>query len=212
MTKFTNWDDYYSKPYVAAAYTRRISTRILIRNIKKYTNKNTKLKIAELGGANSCFYKDVQEEILPEEYYIFDNNQLGLNKTKERIKNQNLTLVEADVLSLQFNLQFDLVFSVGLIEHFGSQDTIKAIKSHFSILKPGGIAIISYPTPTILYKITRFLSEVAGMWIFHDERPIRKKEVLAISRRYSRLINEKIIWSIFLTQQMLVMEKFNADE
>ena len=49
----------------------------------------------------------------------------------------------------------------------------------FNVLKKGGILILGFPTPTFLYKITRKTSELLGLWIFHDERPLSIDEVLA---------------------------------
>ncbi len=75
-----------------------------------------------------------------------------------------------DVLRLgDLGFQADVVFSIGLIEHFDPAGTRQAIEAHFALLKPGGYAIISYPTPTWLYRAARTLTEAAGLWKFHDE-------------------------------------------
>ena len=52
--------------------------------------------------------------------------------------------------------------------------------NHFSygILKKDGITIISFPTPTFLYRITRKICEIIGIWFFHDERPLEFEEVI----------------------------------
>lgn len=101
----------------------------------------------------------------------------------------------------------NLVFSIGLIEHFSAQNTARAIRSHFQLPDPGGIAIISFPTPTFLYRITRFLSEMLGLWIFHDERPLKKSEVAGVIAHFGTLLYEKTIWPIFLTQCIMVARK-----
>jgi len=112
------------------------------------------------------------------------------------------------VLNLNLNMEADLVFSVGLIEHFSVRDTAKAVKAHFDILKSNGIAIISFPTPTFLYRMARFAAERLGLWIFHDERPLKQSEVSGTGGQYGQLLDQRIIWPIFLTQAMLVFRKF----
>jgi len=103
--------------------------------------------------------------------------------------------------------QTDLVLSIGLIEHFDETGTQKAIKAHFELLKPKGIAIMTFPTPTFLYNIARFIAEKLGLWIFHDERPLRIEEVLETALEYGEQSEYKIIWPIIFTQGMVVFRK-----
>lgn len=204
----TDWDSYYQKPYQTAKFSRNITGKILINYINKYVTSEDDFTLAELGGANSCFYELIQEKITPSEYHIIDNNQLGLEKFKVRIKNQdNVQLYEQDVLNLDLNIKVNLVFSVGLIEHFSPEDTKKAIEAHFKLLKPGGIAIITFPTPTFLYKITRWFSEKLNLWIFHDERPLKFNEVIPTAEKNGTILEKKINWPIFLTQGIIVVKK-----
>ena len=71
---------------------------------------------------------------------------------------------------------YDIVFSVGLIEHFDPAGTARVVAAHFDYLRPGGTAIITFPTPTWLYRVVRGLAEMTNNWIFHDERPLRLPE------------------------------------
>jgi SAM-dependent methyltransferase len=205
--KKTDWDQYYSRPYKTATFSRKITEKILLRLIKKYSPVSCeKLLIGELGGANSCFFEGVREKIKPAQYYIIDNNQFGLDEFQKRIRNSdNVFLYNKDILNMESNLKLDIIFSVGLIEHFSVENTKKAVMAHFKMLKPNGIAIISFPTPTFLYRITRFLSEVLGLWIFHDERPLSGQEVSDAVKDNGTILYEKIIWPIFLTQKIMVI-------
>jgi len=71
-------------------------------------------------------------------------------------------LHEQNVLDLSLNLHTDVVFSVGLVEHFDVVETHEAVLAHFDVLRPGGLAIITFPTPTLLYRTTRSLLEGVG--------------------------------------------------
>lgn len=203
----TDWDSYYEKPYRTASFTRKITEKNLHRYIDSAKANASSFSIAELGGANSCFYLGIKKKFQPQKYLIVDNNQLGLNKFKERVQDQQVALYHQNALQLEMNEQADIVFSVGLIEHFSPEQMRKVIASHFELVKPGGAVIISFPTPTFLYKITRTIAELMRLWIFHDERPLPVAEVGQIVKQHGILLQGKIIWPIFLTQYMMLIRK-----
>ncbi len=98
---------------------------------------------------------------------MVDTNEYGLSLLAARLNgNGVLRLNRQSVLALSLDAQADLVFSVGLVEHFNPSETRKAIHAHFDVLRPGGVAIISFPTPTLLYRTTRKFIELLGMWKF----------------------------------------------
>jgi len=121
--KATNWDAYYEKPAPTASITRKISEKKLINLIDNNLRENTESKIAEFGGANSCFIDAILNAINPKQYSAFDNNEFGLNLlSKKFIHSDVVTTTLQDVLKLEgTDEEFDLVFSVGLIEHLTKQ-------------------------------------------------------------------------------------------
>ncbi|MEZ7891944.1 MAG: class I SAM-dependent methyltransferase [Candidatus Wallbacteria bacterium] len=205
----TDWDSYYNKPYKSASFTRKITQNALIEYIKKYSALKTDFTICELGGANSCFYNALASEFKPSKYIIIDNNEIGLKKFNET-HNQScpVELINENILAMNnYNKKSDVVFSVGLIEHFSESDTVLAVKSHFDLVEKNGIVIISVPTPTFLYNIIRKAAELAGMWIFHDETPIPAVSALSIFKKFGEVIDHKILWLLGLTQVMAVIKK-----
>ena len=208
----TDWDSYYNAPYKTATFSRKITCARLISTMKqsaeKSFGKTQGFSLAELGGANSCFFEQIMREVQPTTYHLIDNNNVGLQKFNERLGSpENVQLHHQDVLNLDLPIQADLVFSVGLIEHFSEADTARAIEAHFKLAKPGGVVVMTFPTPTFLYKITRALSEILGLWIFHDERPLQFPEVLTESKVHGGLLHGEIIWPIFLTQGLVAFQK-----
>ena len=113
-------------------------------------------------------------------------------------------------LKIDLPLAADLVFSVGLIEHFDREGTRQAVAAHFDLLKPGGIAVIGFPTPTPLYRLAWMAAELAGAWILHDERPLRLDEVAAAAGPHARLLSHRILWPIVFTQCLAVWRKHGA--
>jgi SAM-dependent methyltransferase len=120
-------------------------------------------------------------------------------------------LHQQSVLALSLDQPADLVFSVGLVEHFDPGRTREAILAHFQALRPGGIAIITFPRPTALYRVTRRMIEMAGMWRFFDERPLHPEEVIAAVRESGEVMYQQTLWPLFLTQQLIVARKRTAN-
>jgi len=203
----TDWDAYYARPFVATSVTRRITTARLIGHMQQWLDTPNPV-IAELGGANSCFVAALYAALRPSTYIAVDNNKLGLDLLdKRRAILPGLQVVEDDVLDPQQQAQADLVFSVGLIEHFTPQGTAQAIASHYRFVRPGGLVLISFPTPTWLYRSTRSVAEVTGQWRFHDERPLGFAEVRATMAQLGEVLADDLIWPILLTQGVLIGRK-----
>ena len=214
-TNKTDWENYYAKRknniFQISNITRKITQKIIL-NILKMKNFN---QICELGGGDSCFYKAFRASYPRAFYCVFDNSKEGVyafNKRFESNSPLNQRAYLKNILQLQnLDSNFDLVFSVGLIEHFNSLGTKEICKKHFSIVKNGGIVLITYPTPTWLYRLTRGLLERFSMWKFHDERPLKFSEVNDICSNFGELKFRRINWFIFLTQEILIYEKFRRE-
>ena len=101
----------------------------------------------------------------------------------------------------------DVVFSVGLVEHFHQAETRAAVLAHFDAVRAGGIVILTFPTPTLLYRASRKAIEAAGQWKFPDERPLQASEVLAAVRERGEILFEKILWPLVLTQYLVAARK-----
>lgn len=208
MTEATNWDSYYARPYKTASLTRKYSASVLVDLMKR--NGGTGGSILEFGGANSCFIDGILTEVKPARYDVIDNNQLGLDLLKSRYPSDDRVSVnQGDVLSPSDpDYLYDIVYSVGLIEHFDQAGTARAIATHFKYLKPGGTAIITFPTPTWLYRAVRGLAEATNNWIFHDERPLRLPEFERAVAGLGDIQSARILWPLVLTQYCVVVRKF----
>ncbi len=210
MTEATDWNLYYRKSPVTAHLTRPILFGRVLALMQRYSLPNPTL--AELGGAGSRVLDQVLHTLEPREYHVIDNNQYGLDQLQNRIHDDpRVKFWNRSVLKLDLPLQLDTVFSLGLIEHFDEEGTREAVQAHLRLLKPGGIAIISFPTPTLLYRATRGVAEVTGQWIFHDERPLWPVEVKAAINGDADWVEDKLVWPIMLTQTLSVIRKRGAN-
>lgn len=207
MNGGTDWDAYYERPAWPSRLTRRFTAQRLLDLLRHYGGAPA--DICELGGANSCFLDDVRRLFPQARYTVVDNNDTGLELLARRMHSSaGITLLRQDIRDLPDTLlTADVVFSVGLIEHFDPADTARVVAKHFAILKPGGVAVISFPTPTWLYRGTRRMAELGGVWRFPDERPLRFSEVARAVVPYADILHTTINWPIVLTQGLLVARR-----
>jgi SAM-dependent methyltransferase len=208
----TDWDSYYKSIPFTAKLTRRYTAAVLLKAIRSYSKPmegSPGLSIVEIGGANSCFLDAMLREIDCSSYDVIDTNQHGLSLLAERLEyaEGRVRLHNQSVLGLSLDVEADLVFSVGLVEHFDPRETREAVLAHFNLLRPGGTAIITFPTPTLLYRVTRRLIEMLHMWKFPDERPLAAQEILATLQGHADVLCEKTLWPLFLTQKLIVAKK-----
>ncbi len=204
----TDWNLYYRSVPFTARFTRKYTARVLVAALQKFRNRPGGEVIVELGGANSCFLDRIVAEIKPSAYHVIDNNDHGLNILAARAdKPPQVRVHRGDVLDMHLDFRADTVFSVGLIEHFDPQGTRSAVLKHFELLRPGGYAILSFPTPTALYRAARAVTEFFGLWNFPDERPLRRGEVLESVAPLGDVVLEKTLWPLVYTQHLMVIRK-----
>jgi hypothetical protein len=204
----TNWDSYYKRPYPSAQISRRITASLLVRLIRRFASQPEACVMVELGGANSCFLSTLQARLHPREYHIVDNNRVGMELLGHPGRTEpGVVLHLQDVRSLEIDIAADVIFSVGLVEHFVEAELPAVVAAHFTNLKPGGIAIITFPTPTFLYRAARRISERLGMWIFLDEVPLPIPKMVSLASRYGELLHTRINWWILFTQGIVVIQK-----
>ena len=203
----TDWDSYYARPYRTASVTRKHTASVLVNLIRR--SGGARGSILEFGGANSCFIDQILEEVQPARYDVIDSNQLGLDLLKSRYPHDDrVSARHGDALAVsEPERLYDIVFSVGLIEHFDPAGTARVIASHFRFLRPGGTAIITFPTPTWLYRGVRGLAEVTNNWIFHDERPLRLSEFERAVAGVGEIRSARILWPLILTQYCVEVRK-----
>jgi SAM-dependent methyltransferase len=204
----TDWDSYYARPYRTASLTRKHTASVLVDLMRR--NNGGQASILEFGGANSCFIDQILAEVAPVRYDVIDSNQMGLDLLRRRYSgDERVSVSLGDVLKVpEPDRLYDIVFSVGLIEHFDPARTASAVAAHFNYLRPGGTAIVTFPTPTWLYRIVRKLAEVTNTWIFHDERPLRLQEFERAVAGLGEIKSARILWPLILTQCCVEVRKF----
>ncbi len=201
----TDWTNYYESVPPTAKLTRKYSGGALVRMLRA-AGVGQGAHFVEIGGANSCFYDRLTAEFRPSRYEVIDTNRHGLDLLRRRASSE-VELRQESVLELKEDPRADVVFSAGLVEHFDREGTRRAIEAHFDQAKPGGTVLVTFPTPTLLYRISRKLLEIFGLWKFPDERPLLREEVRQVAEDQGVLVEERILWPLILTQGVLVARK-----
>ncbi len=212
--KATDWDRYYAHVPFTAKLTRRYSTAVLLDAVKRYGapgGADERLSIVEMGGANSHLMDRILAAVRCRAYHVVDTNRYGLELLAKRTgPGEVVRLHRRSVLDPQPEMEADVAFSLGLVEHFDPAGTRGAVLAHFDVLRPGGVAIIAFPAPTLPYRVARAAITAIGMWKFPDERPLKPAEVLAAAGERGEILERKTMWPLILTQEVIVARKVPA--
>jgi hypothetical protein len=208
MQPATDWDKYYEQPFATAKLTRRYTNHWLKTAIGTYLAGKTAIEIIEFGGGNSCFFRSLINSLPISRYEVADLNAKSLQLFEQQAREVPSVKTSAHRVNLLTETPSlplaDVVFSVGLIEHFDPAGTRKVAHRHFSCVKDDGIVIITAPTPTWLYRMTRGAAEQIGVWKFPDERPLSLQEILASGEGLGTPLLSRTLWPLVLTQQAVV--------
>lgn len=147
LTEDEAWDNIWRKarlPQVIKEPYAPNYVRILDQFFKQYLPQNEHWDFLELGCAPGRWSHYFHTEF---GYKVsgIDNSASGIELTR---RNLELLGVKADlfagnVLDYKFTKQFDVVFSMGLIEHFDPPAEI--VNKHISLVKKGGLLVIGVP-------------------------------------------------------------------
>ena len=207
-TPATDWTRYYESPFITAHVTRRITGRILA-NMLFAAEFPTGGRIVELGGGNSAFCTPFMRHLHASHYLAVDRNPSGAELFRRKHPGPETETLCADILTLDTASikPADLVFSVGLVEHFPEEQTKTAIRRHFELAKPGGLVLITFPAPTFSYRLIRCAAEALGLWRFPDERPIQLEDAVPLCAEHGEILAKRLNRAILLTQGIVLARK-----
>jgi len=97
-------------------------------------------------------------------------------------KKTKVTTIKGDIQKLPFRVNsFDLVYSVGLMEHF--PETTALLKKQLKIVKPSGYLIVDVPQKYTLYTIAKHLRMKLGTHPFGWETEFSKNDLYQLARK-----------------------------
>lgn len=120
-------------------------------------------------------------------------------KNADKLGVKNATFLRGDCLDLQYENEFDIVWSQGLMEHFEHPELVA--REHYKAAKKGGVALISVPYKysyhTLWYKMTR-PKILRSLWPWTDQIFLDKKELLRIGQMHTPRAQVHILQPFFL--------------
>jgi len=139
------WDNYWKKVKVPCRIDLTFSfDRCLEKTFSRFLKADPNVKLIEIGCAPGRWLVYFHEKY---SYQIsgIDNSETGVRKTHDNLRYHNIDrkIHRADLLKFRTPGRYDVVLSLGFIEHFEEVDEV--IEKHLSLLKPGGKLILGIP-------------------------------------------------------------------
>ena len=208
-TPATDWTNYYESPFITAHVTRRITAHRIAKMVLSAGGLPGRRSIIELGGGNSSFCSPFMQRLHASHYLAIDRNPRGTDLFRKKNPGLKTEALCADILTLDTASieHADLVFSVGLVEHFPEEQTEEAFRRHFELARPGGLVLITFPAPTFSYRVIRRAAEALGIWRFPDERPIRLEDAVRLCSEHGEILTKRLNRAILLTQGIVLARK-----
>ena len=154
LTSQKFWDEYWSSR-LEKKPNRKIGilAQELHRIFDTYLPADPSLHILEIGGAPGEYLMYIAKK---HGYHAhsMDYSRVGNEKTREMFGSHGIdvSIHEQDLFNIQDKtFQFDIVYSLGFIEHFDHVDQV--IEKHLELLKPGGILLLGVPNLTGIYHL-----------------------------------------------------------
>lgn len=118
---------------------------------------------------------------------LLDSSERVLTQARQRFERLALPgrYESADMLGTLdvFRQRFDVALSSGVIEHFAGEQRTRAIRAHYEVLRPGGLAIISVPNAWCFsYRLRKLYLELRGWWPYGQELPYTRREIVRRAR------------------------------
>ena len=161
LTEQKHWNDYWDSIELPVSIKKSRDNLLLNEELKIFDKylPNKPLSILEIGGAPGQYLTYMYNQY-GYDVHCLDYSPIGCLKTQENFELLNIPVkvYQKDIFSDQHDLpMFDVVFSMGLIEHF--EDVRPVIRKHLDLLKPGGIFMLGLPNFTGINKL--FLKRLA---------------------------------------------------
>lgn len=130
-------------------------------------------QILELGCGSGMNSVNLLKDHSFEKATLVDFSQSALEIARKNTKDYDVHLVNSDIFDLDLDKRFDLVFSIGLLEHFTGKRRNKVIAIHRQFVKNDGFLIVIVPKKSFFSRLLELINKVQG----YKEYPFTDQEV-----------------------------------
>lgn len=217
LTSPAYWDKYWQDRALPTEIRKGQSLYLdeLIEVFETYLPRNESRTALEIGGAPGG-YLAFMHRALEYEITVLDYSELGCRMAKKNFELLDIPAVVCcgDMFEAADRLpRFDLVFSLGLIEHFSEPERV--IEAHLRFLKPGGTLMIGCPNflgvnraivkrlaPSLLHSLDPEITSIKRWSTFDSTFGLSRAflgyvggfEPLVAGRCESRRVQDRALW------------------
>lgn len=157
LTTKKHWDEGWKRNFKPSIITENDYPAIFTTLFKRYLPYNKKFTCLEVGCVPGNYLIDLQRIFGYQIYGVDYSDRIDmLHETMKLNGIKQYKVWQADILQFDIDMQFDVVFSVGLIEHF--RDPTLCIRKMSSLVKKGGYFIINVPHFRNLQYLIHYIS------------------------------------------------------
>ncbi|MCF7871704.1 class I SAM-dependent methyltransferase [Candidatus Woesearchaeota archaeon] len=144
-------------PIIRKLFWNRINYAVELSKLEENAQKN--LKILDVGCGRAKLFERINKK---RNKFSFNGIDMNEDISKLKIKNAKFKVIKPESSKYPFSKNtFDAAFALDCFEHI--KDLRKEIKKMKDVLKPEGIFIISGPTETVFYRLSRLIMK--GTWL-----------------------------------------------
>jgi SAM-dependent methyltransferase len=131
----------------------------------------------------------------------------AVNIVKKNYSAPNMTVLQGDIFNMDFlDKTFDMVLSLGVLEHFEYQDIQRSgILEHIRVLKDDGVLLITVPH----FSILRMVSHFPYLLVMKVVRRLKKKEYFFAEYRYTQGEFKRILAACNLKVESVVYDELS---
>lgn len=206
----TDWNKYKSD---SDSFFHRIFLESVTKayaGLLKHAKFREPITILELGCGTGYTNKWLCRKYKVKKITLVDSNERMLNIAAKTLSKElcKKEFIKADFFRLKSEEKYDLVHSQGVIEHFEPKKRLELLKKHADLTKAEGYCVIYFPTPTFTYVLLRKIMEILGIWIFHDEVPLKKGTVTEEMESFGlKEVKGNYLSRFFLTEYGVLFKK-----
>ena len=150
----------------SSAYARRIA---------KITGKLTASKLLEVGCGSARTLHYLDRHYHASKCFALDLSPQAIQLVRKISPKFQTVIGDLFFLPLEAS-QFDVCFSIGLIEHFTREQAKQMVSEKVRVTRPGGVVGIVVPWQNSVYN--QVVRKIFGRhWPFGEENPFRRKEL-----------------------------------
>ena len=175
LTDRAHWAEYWSN----YKYEKVLSKTFYDKYLKPLKGSQSFIEIGGFPGINSAyFYKNVCKDVTLLDFYVDKNIVLKLEQVNN-IPQKSITCIESDFFLFETSKKYDIVFSMGFIEHF--DDTKDVMERHIRLLSDKGNLLIILPNLRGLNGLIQWLFDRKNLRI-HNLESMKIKNLESIMK------------------------------